>query len=125
MASEPAATAMRTRQRLLLVGIPVVLLFAKGVNILVQLALDTTPPDRVGVVIGLGVLSMVAALALLAGGRLGWLLAMGVLGLDLAGEIGLWWFGTPDYVAMSLLALCAILVTSPEMRAANMGTPPR
>jgi hypothetical protein len=96
-----------------------VLLFAKGVRTLVELGLADTPPDRVGFVAGLAILSIVAALTLLAGGRWGWLLAVGVLGWELAAELGLWWLGAPDYVALALLALCAILLTTPEMRAAH------
>jgi len=98
-----------------------VLLLVKGVRTLVELGLTDTPPDRVGFVAGLAILSIVAALTLLAGGRWGWLLAVGVLGWELAAELGLWWLGSPDYVALALLALCAILLTTPEMRAAHTG----
>jgi hypothetical protein len=113
---------MRSRRhRWLLIGPPVLLLLGKGVNTLVQLALTDAPPDRVLIVIGFAALSIVAALLLLAGGRVGWLLAMGVLGWDLAVSLALWWFGTPDYLAMAVLALCAFLVTTPEMRAAHAG----
>ncbi len=111
----------RSRKRWLLIGVPVVLLLAKGVNTLVQLGLTDTPPDRVGLVIGFAALSILAAVLLLAGGRVGWLLAMGVLGWDLAAGIYLWWIGSPQYVALTLLALCAILITTPEMRAAHTG----
>lgn len=120
MVSESPATAPRPRLRWLLIGLPVALLFAKGANALVQLALTDTPPDRVVLVIALAALSIIAALALLAGGRFGWLLALVVIGWDLAGELVLWWIGAPDYVAMALLAVCAFLVTSPEMRAAHV-----
>ncbi len=96
-----------------------VILVLKGVNTLVQLGLTDTPPDRIGLVIGFAALSIFAAFALLIGGRIGWLLAIGVLGWDLAASIFLWWIGTPQYVAMALLAVCAILLTTPEMRAAH------
>lgn len=118
MASEPAARTVSTRRRWLLIAPPVVLLFGKGANTLVQLALGELHPDRLVLTIALALLSVVAALLLLAGGRWGWLLAVAVIGGDLVGEIALWWFGVPDYVAMALLTLCAFLVTSPEMRRA-------
>ena len=125
MASEPAPTTLRPRQRWLLIGPPVVLLFGRGVRALVELALAETPPDRILLVIGLAVLSMVAAVLLLIGGRWGWLLAVGIIGWGLAAELAQWWLGSPDYLAMALLTLCAILVTSPEMRAAHVGPPRR
>ncbi len=103
MASEPAATTLRPRQRWLLIGIPVVLLFGRGVNALVELAMADTLPDRVGDRdlprgpehrrrgrIG-------------RGRTLGWVLAVAILGWGLVGELGLWWFGSPDYVALALL----------------------
>jgi hypothetical protein len=117
MASEPVAMTRRSRQRWLLIGIPVLLLAGRGANALVQLVRGDVQPDRLVLYIGLSVLSIVAALALLAGRRFGWLLAMGFIGADLAGEILLWYWGTPDYTAMALLALCAALITSSEMRA--------
>ena len=120
MASELTATTPRTRQRWLLIGPPVVLLFGKGVKSLIQIALADTRPDFLGVMVFLAVLSMVAAVALVVVGRWGWVLAIAILGWDLIGELGLWWFGSPDYLAMSLLAICAFLLTTPEMRAAYM-----
>jgi hypothetical protein len=121
LASEPAATTLRPRQRWLLVGIPVVLLFGRGVKALVELALADTLPDRVGIVIFLAVLSMVAAVALVVVGRWGWVLAVAILGWGLVGELGLWWFGSPDYIALFLLTICAFLLTTPEMRAEYLG----
>jgi hypothetical protein len=118
LAPEPAARTLRTRRRWLLIGPPVVLLFGRGANTLVQLALGTITPERLVLTIVLAVLSILSALLLVQGGRWGWLLAVGILGANLAGEIGLWWFGQPDYLAMALLALCAFLITMPEMRAA-------
>jgi hypothetical protein len=117
LASELAATTLRSRQRWLLIGIPVLLLAGRGASALVQLATGDVQPDRLLLYIGLSVLSIVAAVALLAGRRFGWLLAMGFIGADLAGEILLWLWGMPDYVAMALLALCAALITSSDMRA--------
>jgi hypothetical protein len=122
-ATTPPTT--RPRRRWLLIGPPVVILLAKGANTLVQLALTDTPPDRVGLVIAFAALSIIAAFALLVGGRIGWLLAIGVLGWDLAASIFLWWIGTPQYVAMTLLAVCAFLLTTPEMRAAHTSRPER
>ena len=101
------------------------LLFGRGVRALVELALADNPPDRVLVVIALALLSMLAAVLLLSGGRWGWLLAVGIIGWALAAELAQWWFGSPDYLAMALLTLCAILVTSPDMRAAHIGSPRR
>ena len=121
MASELTATTPPRRQRWLLIGPPVVLLFGKGVKSLVQIALADTRPDYLGLMIFLAVLSMVAAVALVVVGRWGWVLSIAILGWDLVGELGLWWFGSPDYLAMSLLAICAFLLTTPEMRAAYMG----
>ena len=121
MASEPAPATLGQRQRWLLIVPPVVLLFGRGVRALVELALADTPPDRVLLVIGLALLSMLAAVLLLSGGRWGWLLAVGIIGWALAAELVQWWFGSPDYVAMALLTLCAILVTSPDMRATHVG----
>ena len=109
--------SLRSRQRWLLIGLPVLLLAGRGANALAQLVMGDVHPDRLLLFIGLAVLSIVAALALLAGRRFGWLLAMGFIGVDLAGEIVLWFLGTPDYVAMALLALCAALITSSDMRA--------
>ena len=121
MAPEPAPATLRPRQRWLLIGPPVVLLFGRGVRALVELALADTAQDRVLLVIGLALLSMLAAVLLLSGGRWGWLLAVGIIGGALAAELAQWWFGSPDYVAMALLTLCAILVTSPDMRAEHVG----
>ena len=118
MASEPAARTVTTRRRWLLIGPPILLLFGRGVNTLVQLVLGTIQPERLVLTIVLAVLSILSALLLVQGGRWGWLLAVGILGANLAAEIGLWWFGRPDYVAMALLALCSFLITMPEMRAA-------
>lgn len=123
MAHVTAASTPQSRRRWLLIAPPVVLLLGKGANTLAQLALTDTPPDRVVLLIGFAALSIVAALLLLAGGRIGWLLAMGVLGWDLAVSLALWWFGSPDYVAMALLSVCAILITTPDMRAAHAGSP--
>lgn len=125
MAPEPATTTLRPRQRWLLIGPPVVLLFGRGVRALVELALADTAPDRVVLVVALAVLSMLSAVLLLTGGRWGWLLAVGILGIGLAVELSQWWLGTPDYLALALWTLCAILVTSPEMRAAHVGPPRR
>ena len=125
MADATAAPAPRSRRRWLLIGPPVLILLAKGVNTLVQLGLTDTPPDRIGLVIGFAALSIVAAFALLVGGRIGWLLAIGVLGWDLAASIFLWWIGAPQFVAMALLAVCAFLLTTPEMRAAHTRSPGR
>jgi hypothetical protein len=119
LASEPIAT-QRSRQHWLLIGIPVVLLLFKGANTLYQLATGGIVPERFWLVAAFAVLSIVAALLLFIGGRLGWLLALGVIGWDLALALALWWIGSPNYVAMALLTLCAILVTSPEMRAAHL-----
>lgn len=80
-----------------------------------------TVPDRVGIVIFLAVLSMVAAVALIVVGRWGWVLAVAILGWGLVGELGLWWFGSPDYVALFLLTISAFLLTTPEMRAEYLG----
>jgi hypothetical protein len=121
VASEPVVRSLRERRRWLLIGPPVVLLIGKGLNTLVQLAISATPPDRIVLTIALAVTSIVAAFLLLGGGRVGWLLALIVIGWDLAVEIALWWVGQPDYVAMALLALCAFLVTTPDMRAAHVG----
>jgi hypothetical protein len=121
VAPEPAPATLRPRQRWLLIGPPVVLLFGRGVRALVELALADTAQDRVLLVIGLALLSMLAAVLLLSGGRWGWLLAVGIIGGALAAELAQWWFGSPDYVAMALLTLCAILVTSPDMRAEHIG----
>src|SRR5262245_30199256 len=101
---------MRSRRRWLLIGPPVLLLFGRGVNTLVQLAMGTLHPDRLVLTIVLAILSILSALLLVQGGRWGWLLAVGILGANLAAEIGLWWFGQADYVAMALLALCAFLI---------------
>jgi hypothetical protein len=121
LASELTAATPRARGRWLLIGPPVVLLFGKGIKSLVQIALADTRPDFLGVMIFLAVLSMVAAVALVVVGRWGWVLAIGILGWDLVGELVLWWYGSPDYIAMSLLTICAILLTTGEMRAAYMG----
>jgi hypothetical protein len=123
LAHATAEPTIRPRRRWLLIGPPVLILVVKGLNTLVQLGLTDTPPDRVGLVIAFAALSIIAAFALLVGGRIGWLLAIGVLGWDLAASIFLWWIGTPQYVAMALLAVCAFLLTTREMRAAHTGKP--
>ena len=121
MAHATAEATPRPRRRWLLIGPSVLILLVSGVTTLVQLGLTDTPPDRIWLVIGFAALSIIAAFALLVGGRIGWLLAIAVLGWDLAASIYLWWIGTPQYVAMALLSVCAILLTTPEMRAANTG----
>jgi hypothetical protein len=125
LASEPATMPPpRPRQRLLLVGLPVALLFAKGAVSLIQLITADQLPDRIVITAAMAVLSILAALLLLAGGRIGWLLAVLLVGGDLAGELVLWWFGVPDYRSMALLALCAVLLTTRDMRAAHVGLAP-
>jgi hypothetical protein len=120
-ATLPPPRRLLSRQRLLLVGLPVALLFAKGAITLGQLVSADQLPDRVLLAAGMAVLSVIAALLLLAGGRIGWLLAVVLVGGDLAGELVLWWLGEPDYRSMALLALCAVLLTTREMRSAHVG----
>ena len=57
----PLPRRSRSRQRWLLIGIPVVLLFGRGVKSLVQLATGRYASGSLGVMICLAVLSMVAA----------------------------------------------------------------
>jgi hypothetical protein len=123
LAHATAEPTLRPRRRWLLIGPPVLILLVKGANTLVQLGIGEFTPERFWLVVGFAMLSIVAALLLLAGGRIGWLLAVGVLGWDLAVALALWWIGSPDYVAMALLSVCAILITTPEMRAAHTGRP--
>ncbi|MCC6617944.1 MAG: hypothetical protein IT341_02765 [Chloroflexi bacterium] len=110
---------MTRRRRWLTIGLPVVLLLIKAGNYGVA-AFGPGPHaigDFVTTAAVLGVLSLVAAAALLAGHRIGWILALTFIGWDLGVLLVLWWIGQPDYLAMGLAALAAGLLTSPEMRA--------
>jgi hypothetical protein len=120
-------TAMSSRRRWLVIALPVTLLAATGVASLLRLTrpgLDI-PMDLVTAPIVLGMLSLFAAVALLAGHRLGWLLALSIVGWDLAASLVLWWSGQPQPVGMALTALSAALLTSPEMRALHDDVAPR
>lgn len=109
---------MTRRRRWLTIGLPVVLLLIKAGNYAVAV-IGSRPhaiEDFVTTAAILGTLSLLAAFALLAGHRIGWILALSFIGWDLGVLLVLWWIGQPDYLAMALAALAAALLTSPEMR---------
>lgn len=107
------------KRRWLVVLIPVLLLLLKGSTELVRVSEIwsgwTDIPSVVALV--LGVLSLSAAGALLARRRFGWLVALSILGWDLAGSLALWWSGHPNFIGMTALTVAAFLITSSEMRA--------
>jgi hypothetical protein len=106
-------------RRWLLLAPPTILLLAKGVAQLalaaIQLGLEPTDAGAILLAV-LGASSLLAALALLAGRRLGWLLALSVLGWDLTTGLVLWWQGTANYAAMALSTVSALALTAPVMR---------
>lgn len=112
------ATPSRGGAGWLLIGLPVLLLLVNGIATLLEVRAMPGVSIREVVPITFGALSIVAALALLGRRRLGWLLAVSIVGWHLAATLALWWVGTPEYLPMALVALSAILVTSPDMRRA-------
>jgi hypothetical protein len=103
----------------LLIAPPVVLLLAGGLATIIEVRETSSAPVAEAVIqLVFGSLSVLAAFALLARRRLGWLLAVSIVGWHLAATLVLWWTGTPNYLSMALVALAAILVTSPDMRRA-------
>lgn len=99
------------------------LLLAHSVSAAADIARNWARITPVEAILPLAVatLSLVAALALLAGRRIGWLLALSIVGWDLAVSLARWWVGTADFVSMALLALSALLITSRDMRATFAG----
>ncbi len=112
------AMTVRSPRSWLLIGPPVVLLLIKGAAVVAQLAVPGERLDRGELVVQvvLAALSFLAAVALVAGRRFGWLLAVWIVGWDLAASLVLWWIGTPSYLELALLTVSAALITSPEMR---------
>ncbi|MEO8510717.1 MAG: hypothetical protein ABI534_05690 [Chloroflexota bacterium] len=112
------ATTLRRPRPWLLIGPPVVLLLIKGAAVVAQLAVSGERLDRGELVVQvvLAALSFLAAVALVAGRRFGWLLAVWIVGWDLAASLVLWWIGTPSYLELALLTVSAALITSTEMR---------
>jgi uncharacterized membrane protein len=100
-----------------LIGVPAVLLFAKSGAAIGALAdpLGALARGESVVELILAGLALVAALALLLRRRIGWLLALSIVGWDLAAELALWWGGSPNYLSMALVAIVAALITSPDM----------
>ena len=117
-AAPTVATPPRGGAGWLLIGLPVLLLLVNGIATLIEVRALPAATIREVVPITFGALSIVAAVALLARRRLGWLLAVSIVGWHLAATLALWWVGTPEYLPMALVALSAILVTSPDMRRA-------
>ena len=116
-------TAPRARPRLrwLLLLPPVALLIAHSISAAAELVRNwerLASPVEALLPLAIASLSLVAALALLAGRRIGWLLALSIVGWDLAVSLARWWVGTADFVSMALLALSALLITSRDMVAA-------
>ena len=110
----------------LLITPPVLLLLINGAVTLVEVIDAQGSLGRDAVIpVAFGGLSILAAVALLARRRLGWLLAVSIIGWHLAGTLALWWLGRPDYLTMALVALSAVLVTSPDMRRAHAAVPGR
>jgi hypothetical protein len=121
--SAPSGTAPAARprptgwRRWALVVPPAILLLLKGAAQLAALVPIRLGDQPVIVPSALAALSILAALALLGGRRLGWLLALSIVGWDLGVSLLRWWLGRPDYVALGLLALTALLITSSPLRA--------
>jgi len=120
-AAPTPATPSRRTGGWLLIGLPVLLLLVNGIATLIEVRAMSGATIGEVVPITFGALSIMAALALLARRRLGWLLAVSIVGWHLAATLALWWVGTPDYLPMALVALSAVLVTSPDMRRAYTG----
>lgn len=109
----------RSKRRWLVVLVPALLLLLKGSTELGRVAEIWSGWTDIPSVLALtlGVLSLSAVVALLARRRLGWLVALSVLGWDLAGSLALWWAGHPNFIGMTALTLAAFLITSSDMRA--------
>jgi hypothetical protein len=105
------------------IALPVGLLLAMAAERLLQVDPDgisiRQDPSVVSVV--LGAASAAAAIGLVAGRRIGWLLALSIVGWVLAASLAQWWLGSPSFLGMALATASALLVTSPEMRAAYGG----
>jgi hypothetical protein len=115
------------RRRLWLLGLPVVLLVSKAAAVLARVvAPNPTLTETEAIVeVALAIMAIVAAVSLLAGRRLGWILALSIVGWDLAASLVLWWVEAPNYLSMGLLALVAFLITSPDVRALYRSQPDR
>jgi hypothetical protein len=111
---------MTARRRWLTIALPVALLLFGGVTSLQPLFREgfDAADDLLRLPFILGALSVAAALALMSGHRIGWLLALSIVGWHLAGSLALWWVGEPQYLTMAIVAACGALLTSPEMQAA-------
>ena len=112
----PAATAQR--RRWLLVALPAVLLLAKAASEVLEAVNSRAAGESSTISIALAGLSFVAASGLIGGRRIGWLLALSIVGWGLVVYLARWWVGTPNFVGMALLTVSAFLITSPEMRRA-------
>ena len=117
MNNDVARRATPTR-RWLAIALPVALLVVMSASELARATANWAGwGDVSGVVpLVLGSLSLAAAIALLARHRIGWLIALSILGWDLAGSLALWWIGHPNFLGMAALAVAALLITSSEMR---------
>ena len=116
----PVAVAPRPRVRWLLIALPVVLLAAKAAVALSDVGPlgDELTWRRSFIEIGIAVISLAAAVALLAGRRIGWLLALWIVGWDLVVALARWWVGEPNYAILLLAALVAFLLTTRDMQVA-------
>lgn len=110
---------MTTRRRWLTIALPVALLLIKTASYGAALFGPGYRGigDLASLTAVLALLSLLAAAALMAGHRIGWLLALTFVGWELATSLVLWWNGQPEYLSMGLTAAAAVLLTSPEMRA--------
>jgi hypothetical protein len=121
-APPPATTAPspRPRVRWLLIALPVVLLIVKAIAALADVGPlgDELTWRRSFIDIGLAVISLGAAVGLVAGLRIGWLLALWIVGWDLVLAVARWWLGEPNYAVMILAALVAFLLTTRDMQVA-------
>ena len=115
-----AGASPRPRARWLLIALPVALLVAKAVVAIADaLPLGTGGAlSRSLIEIGLASASLFAAAALVAGRRIGWLLALWIVGWDLVVLLVRWWLGEPSYVVLALAAVVAFLLTTRDMQVA-------
>jgi hypothetical protein len=105
------------------IALPVGLLLVMAAEQLLHIGRDgiSVPDDLDVVSVVLGAASATGAIGLIAGRRIGWLLALSIVGWLLVASLAQWWLGAPSYLGMALATGSALLVTSPEMRTAYRG----
>jgi hypothetical protein len=120
---EPAGAELEfgsPRPSLLLLAPVLLILVLAGVNLLVEVIplIGEVRWARIAPPLVLGALDLLAVPLLLAGRRVGWVLAVTLTGWHLFFRLLQVWTGDDAYLGLALGAMAAFLLNSREMRAA-------